>query len=57
MNQKRGGCFLVGVRLLVKVNKAYRVNLDFPALLEARTVRQLAPVIRKLQSPNTGFKA
>ncbi len=52
-----GGHSLVGVRLLAKVNKAYRVDLDFAVLFEARTVRQLADVIRKFQSQAAGVQA
>ena len=45
-----GGHSLVGVRLLAKVKRTYRVDLDFAVLFDARTVRHLADVIRKLHS-------
>ncbi len=41
-----GGHSLVGVRLLAKVKKVYKVDLDFTILFEARTVSNLADVIR-----------
>jgi thioesterase domain-containing protein/acyl carrier protein len=44
-----GGHSLVGVRLFVKIKKTYRVDLELAVLFEARTVRQLAAVISKLQ--------
>jgi amino acid adenylation domain-containing protein len=46
-----GGHSLVGVRLLAKIKKTYQVNLELAVLFEARTVRQLADVIRKLKQP------
>ncbi|MGD0631820.1 MAG: polyketide synthase dehydratase domain-containing protein, partial [Terracidiphilus sp.] len=49
-----GGHSLVGIRLLAKVRREYQVNLDFGVLFEARTVRQLADAIRKLQSVPAG---
>jgi len=51
-----GGHSLVGVRLLAKVKRTYRVDLDFGVLFEARTVSHLADVIRKLQSPADDVK-
>jgi acyl transferase domain-containing protein/acyl carrier protein len=44
-----GGHSLVGVRLLAKIKKAYRLELDLAMLFEARTVRQLAEIIHKSQ--------
>jgi acyl transferase domain-containing protein len=49
-----GGHSLVGIRLLAKVRRVYQVNLDFGVLFEARTVRQLADAIRKLQVVSAG---
>jgi thioesterase domain-containing protein/acyl carrier protein len=46
-----GGHSLVGVRLLSKIKKTYQVNLELAVLFEARTVRQLADVVRKLKQP------
>jgi acyl transferase domain-containing protein/thioesterase domain-containing protein/acyl carrier protein len=46
-----GGHSLVGVRLFAKIRKTYQVDLDFAALFEARTIRRLAVVIRKLKRP------
>ena len=48
-----GGHSLVGVRLFAKIKKTYQVDLDLAALFEARTIRQLAGVIRKSQRPAT----
>ncbi len=49
-----GGHSLIGIRLLAKVRREYEVNLDFGVLFEARTVRELADAIRKLQSVTAG---
>jgi acyl transferase domain-containing protein/thioesterase domain-containing protein/acyl carrier protein len=46
-----GGHSLVGVRLFAKIKKTYQVDLDLAALFEARTIHQLAGVIRKLKQP------
>ena len=46
-----GGHSLVGVRLFAKIKKTYQVDLELAALFEARTVRQLAELIRKSQQP------
>ena len=46
-----GGHSLIGVRLLTKLKKIYQVNLELAVLFEARTVRQFADVIRKLEQP------
>lgn len=46
-----GGHSLVGIRLFAKIKKVYRVDLELGVLFEARTVRQLAQVIRKAQTP------
>jgi thioesterase domain-containing protein/acyl carrier protein len=48
-----GGHSLIGVRLFAKIKKAYQVDLDLAVLFEARNVRQLAGVIRKLKQPAT----
>jgi len=50
-----GGHSLIAVRLLTKVKKVYRVDLDFDVLFEARTLRKLAGLIRAAQtaSPET----
>lgn len=42
-----GGHSLIGVRLIVKIKKTYRVDLELSMLFEARTVRALADLIRK----------
>jgi aspartate racemase len=42
---------LIGVRLFAKIKKTYQVNLELAALFEARTVRQLADLIRKSMQP------
>jgi NADP-dependent 3-hydroxy acid dehydrogenase YdfG/acyl carrier protein len=44
-----GGHSLIGVRLLAKIKRAYRVDLDLAALFEERTIRELAGLIHKLQ--------
>jgi acyl transferase domain-containing protein/thioesterase domain-containing protein len=41
-----GGHSLVGVRLFAKIKKTYQVDLDLALLFEARTVRELAELIR-----------
>jgi thioesterase domain-containing protein/acyl carrier protein len=46
-----GGHSLIGVRLFAKIKKAYGVDLELAALFEARTVRQIAELIRKAQRP------
>ena len=46
-----GGHSLVGVRLFAKIKKTYQVDLELAVLFEARTVRQLAEVIRKSKQP------
>jgi len=46
-----GGHSLVGVRLFAKIKKAWQVDLELAILFEARTVRQLAELIRKAQQP------
>jgi aspartate racemase len=48
-----GGHSLIGVRLFSKIKKTYQVDLDLAALFEARTIRQLAAVIRKSKHPAT----
>jgi thioesterase domain-containing protein/acyl carrier protein len=44
-----GGHSLIGVRLFAKIKKAFQVDLELAVLFDARTVRQLAEVIRKAQ--------
>ena len=46
-----GGHSLVGVRLFAKIKKTYQADLELAILFEARTVRQLADVIRKSKQP------
>ena len=46
-----GGHSLIGVRLFAKIRKTYQVDLELATLFEARTVRQLAQLIRKSQQP------
>ena len=46
-----GGHSLIGVRLFAKIKKSFRVELELASLFEARTVRQLAELIRGKQSP------
>jgi len=41
-----GGHSLAGVRLLARIKKTYHVELDMATLLDERTVRQLASIIR-----------
>ncbi len=48
-----GGHSLLGVRLMAKIKKTYRIDLDFGILFEARSVRHLADAIRKLQPETT----
>jgi len=42
-----GGQSLIAVRLFSKIRKAYKADLGLATLFEARTVRQLAAVIRR----------
>lgn len=46
-----GGHSLVGVRLFAKIKNSYRIDLEIARLFEARTIRQLATVIRQAQEP------
>ena len=46
-----GGHSLVGVRLFAKIKRTWQVDLELALLFEARTVRQLADVIRKSKQP------
>ena len=48
-----GGHSLIGVRMFAKVKKTYQVDLELSVLFEARTVRQLAAVVRKAKQPAT----
>ena len=41
-----GGHSLIGVRMFAKIKKTYQCDLELAILFEARTVRQLAAVIR-----------
>jgi len=49
-----GGHSLVGVRLFAKIKKTYQVDLELAALFEARTVSQLAKLIRKAKQSASG---
>jgi acyl transferase domain-containing protein/thioesterase domain-containing protein len=46
-----GGHSLIGVRLFAKIKKTFQADLELAVLFEARTVRQLAEVIRKSKQP------
>jgi len=46
-----GGHSLIGVRLFAKIKKTFHVDLELAVLFEARTLRQLAEVIRKASAP------
>jgi acyl transferase domain-containing protein/thioesterase domain-containing protein len=46
-----GGHSLIGVRLLAKIKKTFHVDLELAVLFEARTLGQLAEVIRKAGAP------
>jgi NAD(P)-dependent dehydrogenase (short-subunit alcohol dehydrogenase family)/acyl carrier protein len=45
-----GGHSLVAVRLLAKVRRTFRVDLEFAVLFEARSIRKLAGLIRASQT-------
>lgn len=45
-----GGHSLIAVRLFSKIRKTYHQEFDLSTLFEARTIRQLAGVIRKVKS-------
>ena len=49
-----GGQSLVAIRLITRIKKTYQVDLDLAVLFEARTVRQLADVIRNAKQPAAG---
>jgi acyl transferase domain-containing protein/thioesterase domain-containing protein len=49
-----GGHSLVGVRLFAKIKKTYHADLELAVLFEARTVRQLANLIRGSQQSTAG---
>jgi acyl transferase domain-containing protein/thioesterase domain-containing protein len=51
-----GGHSLVGVRLFAKIRKTYQVDLNLGVLFEARTISQLANVIRNSKKP-TGVES
>ena len=46
-----GGHSLVGVRLFAKIKKTFQVDLELASLFQARTLHQLAEVIRKACAP------
>ena len=46
-----GGHSLIGVRLFAKIKKTFHVDLELAVLFEARTLGQLAEVIRKAGAP------
>ena len=46
-----GGHSLIGVRLFAKIRKTYQVDLNLGLLFEARTITQLANVIRNSKKP------
>jgi acyl transferase domain-containing protein/thioesterase domain-containing protein len=46
-----GGHSLVGVRLFARIRKTYKVDLEIVVLFEARTISQLAAVIRNAFQP------
>jgi acyl transferase domain-containing protein/thioesterase domain-containing protein len=46
-----GGHSLIGVRLFAKIKKTFNVDLELAVLFEARTLGQLAEVIRKASAP------
>ena len=48
-----GGHSLLAVRLFSKVKKTFQLNLGLSTLFEARTIRQLAAVIRKAGTPGS----
>src|SRR5208282_2509567 len=49
-----GGHSLIGVRLFAKIKKTFHVDLELAVLFEARTLGQLAAVIRKAGAPTGG---
>jgi thioesterase domain-containing protein/NADP-dependent 3-hydroxy acid dehydrogenase YdfG/acyl carrier protein len=49
-----GGHSLVAVRLFSKIKKTFRVDLGLSTLFEARTVRQLATLIRQAGTSSAG---
>jgi thioesterase domain-containing protein/acyl carrier protein len=51
-----GGHSLIGVRLFAKIKKTYQVDLELAVLFEARTVHQLADLIRKSMQPAAAEK-
>jgi acyl transferase domain-containing protein/thioesterase domain-containing protein len=46
-----GGHSLIGVRLFARIRKTWAADLELAVLFEARTIRQLAEVIRRLRQP------
>jgi acyl transferase domain-containing protein/thioesterase domain-containing protein/acyl carrier protein len=47
-----GGHSLIAVRLFSKIKKTYRLDLGLSTLFEARTIRDLAQLIRKVGTPS-----
>jgi acyl transferase domain-containing protein/thioesterase domain-containing protein len=47
-----GGHSLIAVRLVSKIKKAYKVDFGLSVMFEARTIRQLADLIRRTSAPN-----
>jgi acyl transferase domain-containing protein/thioesterase domain-containing protein len=47
-----GGHSLIAVRLFSKIKKTYRLDLGLSTLFEARTIRQLAQLIRQVGTPS-----
>jgi thioesterase domain-containing protein/acyl carrier protein len=46
-----GGHSLIGVRLMAKIKKAFQADLQLAILFQARTISQLAQVIREASAP------
>ena len=46
-----GGHSLIAVRLVSKIKKAYKLDFGLSVLFEARTIRQLADLIRRTSAP------
>ena len=46
-----GGHSLIGVRLFARIRKTWAADLELAVLFEARTIRSLAQIIRKLRQP------
>jgi acyl transferase domain-containing protein/thioesterase domain-containing protein/acyl carrier protein len=52
-----GGHSLIAVRLFSKIKKTFRLDLGLATLFEARTVKQLAALIRQTGTPNVTEEA